>query len=201
MRSSSDPIEDLTKMLAKLPALGPRSAKRIVLHLLQEKELLMRPLAMQLLETAERAYECGVCGNIDIQSPCSVCSDKTRHHQTLCIVSGVADLWALERSKSFKGRYHVLGGVLSALDGIGPEHLRIQTLIERLEKENVEEIIFALPATVDGQSTAHYVAERIKKTERDVKVTQLAHGVPIGGELDYLDEGTLITALKSRSQL
>lgn len=200
MSMNNDPIESLTRMLAKLPSLGPRSAKRIVLNLLQEKDTLMRPLAAQIIETAENVHECKICGNIDVQNPCHICQNDQRQTKTLCVVANVADLWAMERARSFKGQYHVLGGVLSALDGITPQDLKIGSLLTKLETE-IEEIIFALPATVDGQSTAHYVAEKIKKSAPDIKITQLAHGVPMGGELDYLDEGTLMTALKSRSNL
>lgn len=196
--SQQDPIQDLTKLISRLPSLGPRSAKRIVLHLLQNKETLMNPLADQISKTAKDIITCETCGNLDSISPCHICVDPKRSLHSLCVVSSVSDLWALERSGSYKGRYHVLGGVLSALDGVSPKDLRISELHKRLQDQDISEVIFALPATVDGQSTLHYIANSIK--DFDITITKLAHGVPIGGELDYLDDGTLSTALKSRSQ-
>lgn len=193
---SSPEIERLIGLLAKLPGLGPRSARRAALHLLKRKETVMQPLARVMEETAEAIGTCHICGNLDSRDPCGVCADPGRDNSQVCVVEEVADLWALERAGVFRGRYHVLGGVLSALDGIGPEDLNLAGLLARAESPDVCEIILALPATVDGQTTAHYITERL--AGRDVAITRLAHGVPVGGELDYLDDGTISAALKAR---
>ncbi len=193
---SSPEIERLIGLLAKLPGLGPRSARRAALYLLKRKDGVMVPLARVMEETASAIGTCGICGNLDSRDPCGVCADPGRDNSQICVVEEVADLWALERAGAFRGRYHVLGGVLSALDGIGPEDLNLSGLLARAEAPEVTEIILALPATVDGQTTAHYITERL--AGRDVAITRLAHGVPVGGELDYLDDGTLTAALKAR---
>ncbi len=192
-------VERLTQLLARLPGLGPRSARRAVLHLLKKRETLMQPLGQALEAVAETVKTCPTCGNLDTDTPCSICRDEERDPATICVLEEVGDLWALERTGSFKGRYHVLGGHLSALDGIGPEDLNIGGLIDRAGAADVREIILATNLTVDGQTTAHYIAERLAET--DVRVTRLAHGVPVGGELDYLDDGTLTAALRSRQSL
>ena len=189
-------IERLIRLLARLPGLGPRSARRAALTLLERREQLLEPLAAALTETADRVTVCGRCGNLDSSDPCGVCLDVKRDPSILCVVEDVADLWALDRSGAFTGRYHVLGGTLSALDGRGPEQLRIAPLVARASEPEVKEVILALGATVEGQTTAHYIADRL--TAAEVTVTYLAHGVPVGGELDYLDDGTLTTALKAR---
>ena len=189
-------IERLIQLLARLPGLGPRSARRAALHLLQKREALMRPLASALETAAANIRACAVCGNLDTVDPCAVCADARRDAATICVVEDVADLWALERTAAFKGRYHVLGGTLSALDGVGPDQLNIAALVGRASGAGVREVILALGATVDGQTTAHYIADRLAGT--GVAVTRLAHGVPVGGELDYLDDGTLTAALKAR---
>jgi recombination protein RecR len=189
-------IEELIALMAKLPGLGPRSARRAVLHMIRKKSVLLTPLADALHTVAVTVRECLNCGNIGTQDRCSICASEKRGNGLLCIVEGVADLWAMERAGVFRGRYHVLGGVLSALDGVGPADLRIPRLMDRLEAENVTEVILALNATVDGQTTAHYIAEGLES--RGVTVTTLAQGVPIGGELDYLDDGTISAALKAR---
>jgi recombination protein RecR len=189
-------IDYLIQLLARLPGLGPRSARRAVLHLIKRRESLMQPLAQALGDAAEAILVCGTCGNLDTVETCGICMDEKRDGSTVCVVEDVADLWALERTRSFKGRYHVLGGRLSALDGIGPEDLNIAGLVERVETGDIQEVILAMNLTVDGQTTAHYIADRLGHTE--VAVTRLAHGVPVGGELDYLDDGTLETALRSR---
>ncbi len=193
---SGPEIERLIQLLAKLPGLGPRSARRAVLHLVKKKQTLLQPLAVAMADAAEKAVICSACGNVDTQDPCTICRDPRREPTGLCVVEDVGDLWALERAGAHKGRYHVLGGTLSALDGIGPEDLTIGTLIERASNEEIKEIILATNATVDGQTTAHYITDRLATT--DVIVTRLAHGVPVGGELDYLDDGTLAAAMKSR---
>ncbi len=198
-RSHGSEIDSLIRLLAKLPGLGPRSAKRAILHLIKKRESLMAPLAKLLADVAEAIHVCGTCGNLDTRSPCHVCRDPRRDPSIICVVEDVADLWALDRSETYKGRYHVLGGVLSALDGIMPEDLNIGGLLDRARAEEVKEIILAMNATVDGRTTAHYVTERL--TGCAVKVTALAHGVPVGGELDYLDDGTLAAALKERKPL
>jgi len=189
-------IERLISLLAKLPGLGPRSARRAALHLLKKKESLLSPLVDALTRAADQICTCSCCGNLDVEDPCSICTDPRRKEQAICVVEEIADLWALERSGAFRGRYHVLGGTLSALDGIGPEDLHITGLVERASAEAVEEVILATNATVDGQATAHYIADRLGPCS--VTVTRLAHGLPLGGELDYLDDGTLTTALKAR---
>ena len=189
-------FERLTQLLGRLPGLGPRSARRAVLFLIKRRESLMQPLAQALSDAAGAIIACGTCGNLDTVEPCSICLDEARDHSVVCVVEDVADLWALERTRSFKGRYHVLGGRLSALDGVGPEDLNIGGLVVRAEAESLREVILAMNLTVDGQTTAHYIADRLADT--GVQVTRLAHGVPVGGELDYLDDGTLETALRSR---
>ena len=188
-------IERLIQLLAKLPGLGPRSARRAALHLMKRREALLEPLAAALAEAAQRIRPCSTCGNIDTVNPCGICTDPRRDGGTLCVVEDVSDLWAIERTQSFKGRYHVLGGTLSALDGIGPEDLHIVGLLERTQN-GVKEVILALNATVEGQTTAHYIMDRLAGS--GVEVTRLAHGVPVGGELDYLDDGTLTAALRAR---
>ena len=194
-------IDRLIQLLARLPGLGPRSARRAVLQMLKKRDTLMLPLATALQQTAQAVRACILCGNLDITEICAVCRDPKRDPSALCVVEEVADLWAIERSGAFKGRYHVLGGTLSALDGRGPAQLNIATLLDRLRPGDdgagaVREVILALSATVDGQTTGHYIAERL--ADSGVAVTRLAHGVPVGGELDYLDDGTLSAALKAR---
>jgi len=188
-------IETLIEMMAKLPGLGPRSARRAVLHLIKKRAPLMTPLADAMHRVSASARECLNCGNIGTTDICDICAAEKRATGELCIVEDVADLWAMERGQAFKGRYHVLGGTLSALDAIGPEELRIPKLRDRIEAEGITEVILALNATIDGQTTAHYIAEQL---EGRVAVTSLAQGVPIGGELDYLDDGTISAALKAR---
>lgn len=189
-------IERLIQLLSRLPGFGPRSARRAVLHLIKRRETVMQPLVQALSDAADAILVCSNCGNLDTVEPCTVCRDEDRDRGVVCVVEDVADLWALERTRSFKGQYHVLGGRLSALDGIGPEDLNIAGLIGRAEAGDVNEVILAMNLTVDGQTTAHYITDRLEHT--DVEVTRLAHGVPVGGELDYLDDGTLETALRSR---
>ncbi|WP_417449867.1 recombination mediator RecR [Kordiimonas sp.] len=195
-RSHGSEIDTLIQLLAKLPGLGPRSARRSTLQLLKKRDSVMVPLARALEQVAEKIVICGTCGNIDTTDPCHVCEDGRRDRTTVCVVEDVADLWALDRSETYRGLYHVLGGTLSALDGVGPDELNIAPLLARAATGEVKEIILALNATVDGQTTSHYLAERL--AEFGVKVTALAHGVPVGGELDYLDDGTLAAALKAR---
>ena len=189
-------IEKLIQLLAKLPGLGPRSARRAALYLVKRRESLLQPLVKALADTAENVGACSECGNLDVHDPCAICSDGRRERSVICVVEDVADLWALERTAAFKGRYHVLGGTLSALDGIGPEDLSIPGLVSRAGSPEVREVILATNATVDGQTTAHYVSDLL--AECDVTISRLAHGVPVGGELDYLDDGTLGAALNSR---
>ena len=189
-------IERLIALLAKLPGLGPRSARRAVLQLIKKKETLLVPLASAMADAADKARVCSSCGNVDTQDPCAICADAGRDPSVLCIVEEVGDLWALERAGAHKGRYHVLGGVLSALDGVGPDDLNIGKLVERLSSRDVHEVVLAMNATVDGQTTAHYITDRISGL--GIAVSRLAHGVPVGGELDYLDDGTLAAAMKSR---
>jgi recombination protein RecR len=189
-------VERLIQLLARLPGLGPRSARRAALHLLKKRETLMEPLTQALDAVARTVRTCSVCGNIDTLDPCGICRDEKRDPALICVLEEVGDLWALERTGSFKGRYHVLGGHLSALDGVGPEDLNIAKLVERAQRGGVKEVILATNLTVDGQTTAHYIAERLAPT--GVAVTRLAHGVPVGGELDYLDDGTLTAALRAR---
>ncbi len=198
-RITGPEIERLIQLLARLPGLGPRSARRAGLHLIRKKQTLLAPLADAMAEAAEKIVECSTCGNIDVCDPCAICADTRRDDGLICVVEDVADLWALERAGAVKGRYHVLGGVLSALDGVGPEDLNIASLIARAAKPEVNEIVLAMNATVDGQATAHYIMDRCE--DLDLTITRLAHGVPVGGELDYLDEGTLAAAMKSRREL
>lgn len=188
-------IETLIEMMSRLPGLGPRSARRAVLHLIKKRGALMSPLAESMRNVAASARECLHCGNIGTSDICAICADDRRANGEICVVEDVADLWAMERSQVFKGRYHVLGGTLSALDAVGPDELRIPRLIDRVDSESITEIILALNATIDGQTTAHYIADQL---ETRVNVTSLAKGVPIGGELDYLDDGTITAALKAR---
>lgn len=194
------PLDILVKQLASLPGLGSRSARRIALHLLTRKDTLMRPLARSLSEAADSIKTCAVCENLDTSDPCRICRDTGRDRATMCVVATVADVWAVERTGAFKGVYHVLGGVLSALDGIGPDQLNLDSLTPRTGAGDIKEIILALPATVDGQSTAHVIMDRLHGIPA-LKITRLAHGMPVGGELDYLDDGTISTALKSRASL
>jgi recombination protein RecR len=193
---ASPEIEALTGALARLPGLGPRSARRAVLHLLKKREGALAPLLHALAAVEERLVTCATCGNVDTADPCAVCADPRRDARALCVVEEVADLWALDRARLFPGRFHVLGGRLSALEGVRPEDLAIDQLLRRLEAGGVDEVVLAMNATLEGQTTAHYLAERIERFP--VRVTQLAHGLPVGGELDYLDEGTLAQALRAR---
>lgn len=193
--SSTRDIDKLIEMMAKLPGLGPRSARRAVLHLIRKRELQLLPLAEMMQTVATSARECALCGNIGTTEVCDICRAPKRANGILCVVESVADLWAMERGGAFKGRYHVLGGTLSALDQIGPEQLRIPAMIARLENEGINEVILALAATIEGQTTAHYITDQI---EGRVRLTSLAQGVPIGGELDYLDDGTISAALTAR---
>src|ERR1700746_472467 len=187
-------LDTLIQLLAKLPGLGPRSARRPALHLIKRRETLLEPLAAALAKAADAIRPCPICGNLDTAQPCAVCRDPEREHTIICVVEDLADLWALERTGAFRGRYHVLGGTLSALDGVGPEDLNISRLLGRLRPG--QELILALNATVEGQTTAHYLADRL--AARDVRITRLAQGVPIGGELDYLDDGTPTAHLNAR---
>ena len=196
--SRTKEIEILIDLMAKLPGLGPRSARRAVLHLIRKKSILFNPLSKQMAKVFEQARECLNCGNIGTSEMCEICDNQKRMNGQICIVEDVSDLWAMERTSVFKGRYHVLGGTLSALDGIGPNELKIPKLIKRLDSEEVHEVILALNATLEGQTTAHYIAEQI---ENKVSVTSLARGVPMGGELDYLDEGTISAALNARGKI
>jgi len=190
-------IENLIKVLSRLPGFGPRSARRAILHMLKNRETLMRPLASAIEIAADTIRECPECHNLDTISPCSICASKSRDSSTICVVEDVSDLWAIEKTGSFKGYYHVLGGTLSALDGITPDDLSIPHLIGRIRERNVKEVIIALNATIDGQTTAHYLSDCLGVYE-GLKITQLAHGVPIGGQIDYMDDGTIATAIKSR---
>ena len=196
--SRTKEIEILIDLMAKLPGLGPRSARRAVLHLIRKKSTLFNPLSKQMAKVFEQARECLNCGNIGTSEMCEICENQKRMNGQICIVEDVSDLWAMERTSLYKGRYHVLGGTLSALDGIGPNELKIPKLIKRLDSEEVNEVILALNATLEGQTTAHYIAEQI---ENKVSVTSLARGVPMGGELDYLDEGTISAALNARGKI
>ena len=189
-------IERLIQLLGRLPGLGPRSARRVALHLLKKRETLMQPLSTALADAARAIRPCSICGNLDTTDPCSICVDPKRDATLLCVVEDVGDLWALERGRIFPGRYHVLGGTLSALDGVGPEELNIAALVQRVGAGDVREVIVATNATVDGQTTAHYLSDRL--ADLGVPVSRLAHGVPVGGELDWLDDGTLAMALKAR---
>lgn len=197
MRDGGD-IEALIAMMARLPGLGPRSARRAVLHMIRKRGLLLAPLADLMTRVAQDARECLNCGNVGTQDICDICQDNQRNNGLLCVVEDVSDLWAMERAGVFKGRYHVLGGTLSALDQVGPEELRIPKLSARVESEDITEVILALNATIDGQTTAHYIADQL---DGRVVMTSLAQGVPIGGELDYLDEGTITAAMNARKPL
>ena len=197
MAASAGPeIERLIALLSKLPGLGPRSARRATLALLKRREQLLTPLSQALADAAERVRVCQTCGALDTTEPCAICADRSRDVSLICVVEEVGALWAMERASAFRGRYHVLGGLLSALDGVGPEALRTSGLIARASDEAVKEVILALPATVDGQTTAHYLADRLAAA--GVSVTMLARGVPVGGELDWLDDGTIAQAMRAR---
>ena len=193
---ASHELETLSAALARLPGLGPRSARRAVLHLLKKRETALEPLLRALEVVSDRLSTCDLCGNIDTINPCQICADPRRDARALCVVEDVSDLWALERSRLFPGRFHVLGGHLSALDGIRPEDLAINALVGRVAAGGIDEVVLAMNATLDGQTTAHYIAERLETFP--VRLTQLAHGLPVGGELDYLDDGTLAQALRAR---
>lgn len=192
-------IEKLIQLLARVPGLGPRSARRAALHLIKKKEVLLEPLGRAMQDAAEKVRICSVCGNIDTSDPCSICSDPRRDDATIIVVEDVSDLWALERAGTMNVKYHVLGGRLSPLDGIGPDDLNIASLIDRVSAGGVKEVILAVNATVEGQTTAHYLTDQLAVFP--VKITRLAHGVPVGGELDYLDDGTLAAALRARTSL
>lgn len=192
-------VERLIQQLARLPGLGPRSARRAALHLLQRQEAALTPLIRALAEVESNIRVCQVCGNLDARDPCEICRDAERDAGAICVVEQVGDLWAFERAGAYRGRYHVLGGVLSALDGVRPEDLRIDALVGRAAAPEVEEVVIATNATLDGQTTAHYLAERL--ADCGVRITRLAHGMPVGGELDYLDDGTLATALRLRRDI
>jgi len=196
---STPVIERLVDLLARLPGLGPRSARRAALHLIKRPGQLMQPLAEAMASAARSIRTCSNCGNVDTVDPCRICIDEERDRSVICVIEDVADLWALERTASFGGQYHVLGGTLSALDGVGPEDLNIGKLVDRARSAQVEEVILATNATVAGQTTAHYITERLEGA--GVKISRLAHGVPVGGELDYLDDGTLTAALRSRREV
>lgn len=196
--SNAPEIEALVELMAKLPGLGPRSARRAVLYLIRKRALVLTPLADAMAEVAVHARECLTCGNIGTSDICDICANEKRDIGELCVVEDVADLWAMERAGTFRGRYHVLGGTLNALDAMGPDELGIPRLIARVSADNINEVILALGATVDGQTTAHYISEALNGR---CKVTSLAQGVPIGGELDYLDDGTITAALKARRSL
>jgi recombination protein RecR len=193
---ASQEIETLTSALSRLPGLGPRSARRAVLWLIKRRETSLVQLLQALAEVRDALVECHVCGNVDTTDPCAICADPRRDQRSLCVVEDVADLWALDRARLFSGRYHVLGGRLSALDGVRPEDLSIGQLIDRAAAGGIDEVVLAMNATLEGQTTAHYIAERLERLP--VRITQLAHGLPVGGELDYLDEGTLAQALRAR---
>jgi recombination protein RecR len=189
-------LDDLIALLAKLPGLGPRSARRAALHLIKQRETLLRRLAVALTDAANQVQKCSTCGNLDAADPCWICADPARDRRQICVVEDVDDLWALERSGMFRGRYHVLGGTLAAIDGYGPQDLGIDRLLARVAADEVGEVVLATSATVDGQTTAHYIADRLSAT--GVSVTRLAHGLPVGGELNYLDDGTLGAAFEAR---
>jgi recombination protein RecR len=193
---ASHQIEALTQALARLPGLGPRSARRAVLHLMKKRQAALEPLLAALQAVSETLSTCSNCGNVDTSDPCSICRDPRRDDRLLCVVEEVADLWALDRSRLFPGRYHILGGRLSALEAVRPEDLSIDKLVQRVSAGGIDEIVLAMNATLEGQTTAHYLAERLEKFP--IRLTQLAHGLPVGGELDYLDEGTLAQALRAR---
>ena len=193
---ASQEIEALSQALARLPGLGPRSARRAVLHLMKKRETALQPLLAALQNVSDKLSTCSVCGNVDTSDPCSICRDPRRDEKMLCVVEEVADLWALDRSRLFPGRYHVLGGRLSALEGVRPEDLTIDQLVSRVSKGGIDEVVLAMNATLEGQTTAHYLVERLEGFP--IRLSQLAHGLPVGGELDYLDEGTLAQALRAR---
>lgn len=193
---ASPELEALAGALARLPGLGPRSARRAVLHLMKRREAALMPLLAALQQVSEKLATCSTCGNVDTSDPCSICRDPRRDERSLCVVEEVSDLWALDRSRLFPGRYHVLGGRLSALEGVRPEDLAVDSLIRRVVAGGIDEVVLAMNATLEGQTTAHYLAERLEKFP--IRLTQLAHGLPVGGELDYLDEGTLAQALRAR---
>jgi recombination protein RecR len=197
--SFEGPLDQLIRRLARLPGFGSRSARRAVLHLMKNRDSLMLPLAAEMAHVGETVRQCAECGNFDTESICRICTSSGRDVSRICVVEDVADLWAMERAGVFAGRYHVLGGVMSAIDGVNPEMLRIGYLVQKASTDEVEEVILATSATVDGQTTAHYIAEKLDGT--DTAVTRLAHGVPVGGELDYLDDGTLAQAMKARRAL
>lgn len=196
---ASQEIEQLASALSRLPGLGPRSARRAVLWLVKRRDSALPGLLEALGEVRDRLVECEICGNVDTQNPCGICADPRRDAKSICVVEDVSDLWALDRARLFTGRYHVLGGKLSALDGVRPEDLAIDTLLARVEQGGIDEVVLAMNATLEGQTTAHYIAERLENYA--VRITQLAHGLPVGGELDYLDEGTLAQALRARRPL
>ncbi len=196
---SGEYIEQLIKIIAKLPSLGTRSARRIVLHLIKKRETLIPQLIQALNDAEQHIKVCSVCGNYDTEDPCSVCSSTTRENGLLCVVQDISDLWALERGGLYKGRYHILGGVLSAIEGVTPDDLNIDRLLRRIDDEQITEIILALPATVDGQITMHYISSLLK--DKNVQVSTLAQGIPVGGELDYMDDGTIKLALDMRKKL
>ncbi len=196
-RVAGPEIQRLIQLLARLPGLGPRSARRAALHLIRKKDELLGPLADAMQVARERIITCTACGNVDTIDPCTICCDERRDPSVIVVVETVADLWALERAAALRARYHVLGGTLSPLDGIGPKDLNLTTLVDRVQKEGTREVILAVNATVDGQTTAHYVTDLL--SAQNIRVTRLAHGVPVGGELDYLDDGTLAAAIRSRT--
>ena len=196
---ASSEIENLSQALARLPGLGPRSARRAVLWLVKHRETALKQVLGALEAVQDKLVECDTCGNVDTQNPCTICADPRRDTKSICVVEDVADLWALDRARLFTGKYHVLGGKLSALDGVRPEDLAIDHLLGRVEEGGVDEVVLAMNATLEGQTTAHYIAERLERFP--VRITQLAHGLPVGGELDYLDEGTLAQALRARRPL
>ncbi|MFD1744529.1 recombination mediator RecR [Rhizobium helianthi] len=198
-RVTGPEIEKLIQLLAKVPGLGPRSARRAALHLIKKREQLMGPLSLALGEAYDKVKVCSRCGNVDTSDPCTVCTDDRRDQSVIIVVEDVADLWALERAGAMNAAYHVLGGTLSPLDGVGPDDLNIKSLIDRVSEGGIREIILAVNATVEGQATAHFITDRL--SDLPVKITRLAHGVPVGGELDYLDEGTLTAALRARTTL
>lgn len=196
---ASQEIDALAQALSRLPGLGPRSARRVILHLMKKRESSMQPLLRALQAVDDKLVTCDICANIDTITPCHICNDARRDARSLCVVEEVSDLWALDKSRLFAGKYHVLGGKLSALDGVRPEDLHIDRLITRVRSGNIDEIVLAMNATLEGQATSHYIAERLEQFP--VRLTQLAHGLPVGGELDYLDEGTLAQALRARKPI
>jgi recombination protein RecR len=199
LKMSEQILEKLIKKVSRLPGLGPRSSRRVVLHLLKNKEKYLLPLINDLSQVADNIKSCIECGNLDQDEVCEICKNPLRKNNLICVVETVADLWALERTQVYEGKYHILGGVLSAIDGINPEQLNINSLESRLKKQNCTEVIIAISATLDGQTTAHYIADRLNTF--NIKITRLAHGVPIGGELDFLDDGTIAQALKARNEM